>query len=308
MMKTLLLSACLAVTCFAQARITPTGDSPSMNLPAHHVGPNDLLSISVYDAPELTKMARVGEDGYIRLPMLKARIKVAGVLPIEVESLVAQALEDEEILVGPVVTVNVAEYSSRPIIVAGAVKQPNTFQAVGNMRLLDAITKAGGLSDAAGSYILVSTGGEPAVTIPVKGLLESADASLNLPLTGGEEIRVVEVARAFVVGNVKRPGAFPLRDSTESSVLQLLALAEGLTPFHSKQAFIYRRTPDGGRSEVTVDLAQILRRKQADVAVLADDILYIPENRGRKIGIAALEKAVMFGTNAGATALIYANR
>jgi hypothetical protein len=57
-----------------------------------------------------------------------------------------------------------------------------------------------------------------------------------------------------------------------------------------------------------VELDQILRRKQADIAVLADDILYIPENRGKKLGVTAIEKAVMFGTNAGATALIYAGR
>jgi polysaccharide export outer membrane protein len=308
MTKLFLLHACLAIGCFSQVRSLTPADSTGTNLPAHQIGPNDLLAISVYGAPEFGKTARVSQDGHIRLPMLKSRIKVAGALPIDVEALVATALEQEEILVAPVVTVNVAEYSSRPITVAGAVRQPHTFQAVGSLRLLDAITKAGGLTDAAGSHILVSSGNEPPVNIPVKGLLESTDASLNIPLTGGEEIRVVDAGKAFVVGNVKRSGAFPLRDSTESTVLQLLAMAEGLAPFYSKQAFIYRRGADGERSEVTVELDQILRRKQADIAVLADDILYIPENRGKKLGVTAIEKAVMFGTNAGATALIYAGR
>jgi len=248
---------------------------------------------------------RVSSDGYVRLPMLKSRIKVAGAMPAQVEGAIIEQLEREEILVGPVVTVTVAEYSSRPINVAGAVKLPQTFQAIGSMRLLDAISKAGGLTEFAGSEILVSKPGEPAQRIPVQGLLESADASLNLPLSGGEEIRVVEAGKAFVVGNVKKPGSFVLHDSKESTVLQMLALAEGLTPFNSKQAYIYRRGSDGTRTEIPVELDKILRRKHPDVAVVADDILYIPESRGRKLGVAALEKLIIFGGTAGATALIY---
>ena len=305
-MRTIVLYACACLGCFAQAR--PAPDSPSANLPAYKIGPNDLLAISVYDAPELSKSVRVSAEGDIRIPMLQSPIRVAGSLPAEVETAIAKALQQAEILVTPVVTVTVAEYTSRPINVAGAVKQPQTYQAVGPMRLLDAISKAGGLNEHAGSEILVSKTGAPVRRIPVKGLLESADPALNLPLSGGEEIRVVEAGKAFVVGNVKRPGAFALRDSEESSVLQILALAEGLTPFSSKQAYIYRRNSDGTRREIAVELDRILRRRQSDVAVVADDILYIPENKGRKLSIAALERVLLFGSTAGATALIYSNR
>jgi polysaccharide export outer membrane protein len=304
-MKTLMLYACAVLACFAQTKPAPQPDSPLTNLPAHPVGPNDLLSVSIYDAPELSKMVRVSSEGYIRLPMLKSRIQVAGGMPSQVEASIAGALEDEQILVSPVVTVTVAEYSSRPINVAGSVKQPQTFQAIGPMRLLDAISKAGGLTEEAGSEILVSQAGEPVRRIPVKGLLESADADLNIPLSGGEEIRVVEAGRAFVVGDVRKPGAFVLHDSRESTVLQMLALAEGLSQFPSKQAYIYRRDADGTRKEIIVELDRILRRKHADTAVLADDILYIPESKGRKLTMAAIEKLLLFGSTAGATALIY---
>jgi polysaccharide biosynthesis/export protein len=307
-MKTALLYLSLCLACFAQVRPVPAPDSPLTNLPAHRIGPNDLLSVSVYDAPEISKMVRVSADGFIRLPMLKQRIEVAGALPAHVETAISAALEQEEILVAPVVTVAVAEYNSRPINVAGAVKQPQTFQAIGPMRLLDAISKAGGLTELAGSDILVASGDDQVRRIPVKGLLESTDASLNVVLTGGEDIRVIEAGKAFVVGNVKKPGAFALRDSEQSTVMQMLALAEGLAPFAAKQAYIYRRNPGGERTEVLVELDGILRRKTTDVAVLADDILYIPENKGRKLGIAALERALMFGSTAGATALIYSNR
>ncbi len=306
-MKPLTLYVCFALSCFAQLKQAPTQlpDSPLTNLPAHLIGPNDLLSVSVYDAPELSKMVRVSADGYVRLPMLKSRVKVAGAMPVQVEVSIVEALEREEILVAPIVTVTVAEYNSRPINVGGAVKQPQTFQAVGPMHLLDAISKAGGLTELAGSEILVSGPDGLVRRVPVRGLLESSDASLNMPLSGGEEIRVLEAGRAFVVGNVKKPGAFVLRDSKQSSVLQMLALAEGLTPFSSKQAYIYRRVADGSRAEITVELDQILRRKHEDIAVFSDDILYVPENRARKVSMAVLEKMLLFGGTAGATALVY---
>jgi polysaccharide biosynthesis/export protein len=306
-MRTVLLYGCICLACVSQTR-TAGPESPLTNLPAHKIGANDLLSVSVYDAPEISKMVRVSEDGHIRLPMLRTRIDVAGAMPADVETLIVNALETEEILVAPVVTVTVADYSSRPINVAGAVRQPQTFQVIGPMRLLDAISKAGGLSDAAGSEILVSRAAEPIQRISVKGLFESSDASLNIRLYGGEDIRIVEAGKAFVVGNIKRPGAFALRDTEESTVLQLLALAEGLTPFSARQAYIYRRGSDAVRKEIVIELDQILRRKHSDVAVVADDILYIPENKGRKLGMAALEKMLLFGGTAGATALVYSNR
>jgi polysaccharide export outer membrane protein len=44
------------------------------NLPAQPVGANDLIAVSVYDAPELSRTVRIGGDGFIRLPMLKQQL------------------------------------------------------------------------------------------------------------------------------------------------------------------------------------------------------------------------------------------
>jgi polysaccharide export outer membrane protein len=279
-------------------------DTQASNLPAHTIGPNDLLAISIYDAPELSRTVRVSPEGDIRIPMLQSTIRAEGALPAEMETRIADALRSEEILVSPVVTVTVAEYNSRPITVAGAVKNPLTFQAIGPMRLLDAIGKAGGLTDTAGSEILVLRP-SGATQISVRALINAQDAELNIPLSGGEEIRVPTAGRVFVAGNVRKPGAFAIRDAAEGTVLQMLAMAEGLTPFAQKRAYIYRRTPEGARTEVVVELEEVLKRKSTDVAVLPEDILYIPDNKSRRMSMAALERILHFGSTAGATALIY---
>ena len=297
----------------AQTRSSLPAVDLGANLPAQRIGANDLLAISVYDQPEFTRTVRVGADGFIRLPMLQRRIKADGLLPAELETSIAEALRAEAILVDPIVTLTIAEYHSRPISVAGAVNNPITFQAAGPVTLLEAVTRAGGLSPEAGMEILVTrnrageSGGTAALTqrISVKGLIDLADPDLNLQLQGGEEIRVPEVGRIFVVGNVKKPGAFPVQDSSETTVLQMLAMAEGLLPYAGKQAYIYRREASGSKNEIEIELRKLMDRKSSDVPLLANDILYIPDNRGRRTSMAALEKVLSFAAGTISGVLIY---
>ena len=303
-----------------QRQATPEISSANVpaNLPAQKIGANDLISVSVYDAPELTHTIRVGADGCIRLPMVKAKIPVDGKLPVDIEAAIGAVLKSEEIIVDPFVTVTVIEYHSRPINVAGSVKKPITFQAAGPVRLLDAITRAEGLTQEAGPEILVTrpnprAGADEPLQfiqrIPVKGLIDAADPDLNITLTGGEEIRVPEMGRVFVVGNVRKPGAYAAKDPSETTVLKMLALSEGVTQFSGKQAFIYRKEGGtGNKNEITIEIKKILDRKSPDVPLQANDILYIPDNSGRRTVMSALEKLLMFGTSAGATALVYRGR
>jgi polysaccharide export outer membrane protein len=245
--------------------------------------------------------------------MLKQQIKAESLFPAGLEVNIAKALRDEQLLVDPFVTVTIAEYHSRPISVSGAVRLPLVFQAEGPTTLLEAVARAQGLREDAGGEILVSHSqrgddGKPLVLtrrIPVRGLFDAVDPSLNLTLVGGEEIRVPEVNRIYVVGNVKKPGVFPVQNGAATTVLQMVALAEGLMPFASKQAYIYRREAGGAKNEIVVPLDKIMTRSAADVPLEGDDILYVPDNKGRRVTISVIEHMLSFITNAGATALAY---
>jgi len=282
------------------------------NLPVEKIGRDDLIGITVYDAPELTRTVRVGSDGAIRLPMLKQHIPASGLYPAELEDAIAAALTGENVLVDPIVTVSVVEYRSRPITVVGAVKTPLTFQATGIVTLLDAISRAGGLADNAGAEILVSK--QPSAAndksimliqrIPVRGLIGGGDPLLNLHLEGGEEIRVPEAGRVFVLGRVKKPGAFYITDGSESSVMKALALSEGLDTFPSHKAYIYRiEGGRGGRNEIQVDLKKIMDRKSPDVALMANDILYVPDATGARASLKILETTTTVGAVIGAASI-----
>jgi len=300
-----LLSVLLLIpTLFAQNRQPSMDDVGRANLPQQTIGANDLIAVSVYDAPELTRTVRVESDGVIRLPLLKKSIEAAGLLPKDLEAGIADSLKEEEILVDPIVKVTVVEYYSRPISVAGAVRRPLTFQATGNVTLLEALSRAEGLSPDAGQEILVSRAEQPVRRIPVRALIDAADKDMNLRLYGGEEVRVPEASKIYVVGNVRKPGAFPVRDSADTSVLKLLALAEGLAPYAAKLAYIYRRAPDGApKNEIEIALDSIMKRKSPDVPLQADDILYIPDNTGRRATMSAIEKVLLLGGSLGSAAV-----
>ncbi len=299
----------LASFCFGQGVqfAAPPRSSPppsGENLPAQKIGANDLIAVSVYDSPEMTRTVRVGAEGSIRLPMVKKAIKAEGLMPTELEEAIVSELKAEQLILDPVVTVTMSEYHSHPISVVGAVRSPVNFQASTPVTLIDAITRAGGLDKTAGLEILV-TRGKVTQRIPAKALIDASNPDLNILLIGGEEVRVPEIGKVFVVGMVKKPGVFPIQDDSETTVLQMLALAEGLQGIHSDQAYIYRREGNGSKNEVVVNLKDLIARKTPDVALQANDILYIPENRNRKIALAALEKILLFGSTAGATALAY---
>jgi polysaccharide biosynthesis/export protein len=276
-----------------------TSEASKENLPSQKLGVDDLVGVSVYDAPELTRNLRVEADGTIHLPLLKNGVQAAGLLPRELEASVATALKTEQILVDPFVKVTVVEYHSRPISVMGAVHKPVTFQSIGKVTLLDALARAEGLTNEAGTEVLI-TRGTVIERISVTKLMKDADPALNYELHGGEEIRVPEAGKIFVVGNVKKPGAFPVRDNADNSVLRMVALSEGLLPFAAKQAFIYR-----DKKEIPVELEKIMQRKSPDVVLEAADVFYIPDNKTKRTTFTVIDRITAFGSATASGLLIW---
>ena len=288
----------------AQVRPSLMEEVGKANLPALQLHAGDLVAVSVYDAPELTRTVRVDPDGSIRLPMLAEGVKAAGLMPRELEAGLTDALKSEEILVHPIVKVTVVEYHSRPISVMGAVRRPVTFQADGVVTLLDALSRAEGLSDDAGSEILI-TRNDTVEHVLVKQLLNQADPAVNLRLTGNEEIRVPEAGKIFVLGNIRKPGGFRMRDPEDHTVLKLVALSEGLMPYSSNIAYIVRRPDQGAPQEIPIELEKIMQRKAPDMPLEIGDILYVPDNKTRRTTMSILDRLAGFGASTASGVLIW---
>jgi polysaccharide export outer membrane protein len=289
------------------------------NLPIQKVGPEDLLGLQVYDAPEFTRTVRISADGTIRLPMLKEKLRAEGLFPSDIEVLLAEALKREGLFVDPFVTVNVVEYHSRPISVGGMVRTPVIFQAVGKVTLLDALARAGGvvpdISGITSNEVVVSRpngdsgtpdSGTPSVQhIPLKLLMSGTDPALNLTLLGGEEIRVPDVGKIVVTGNVVRPGVYPFLDPAETNTVKsAVGQAWGMAQYWGNIGYIYRTDPQGKTNEITIPLRKIMERKAPDVILQARDVLYIPDSSGRRITQETVTMLMGLGP-AATSALIY---
>jgi polysaccharide biosynthesis/export protein len=303
----------LAATLIATPPEDPRGTAPTalsgdssaaISMSYEPVNTGDLLYIYVADYADITRSYRVSQNGTISIPVFKEPLPVTGLMPTEVEKAVAQGLLDAKLLVKPVVSVGVPEYRSRPVQISGAVKHPVTVQALGEMRLLDALAKADGLDSDAGAEILVLRPG--AITsetsklhIPVPALLAGLDPALNVTLHGGEQILVPRAGKLYIVGNVRNPGVFPFTEADGLSVLKALGLCQGALPFSHADAILYRLIPGSSlRTEITVHLNDILNHRAADVPLQPNDVFYVAEYSGKRLAAKTLDRITGIGASA----------
>ena len=120
------------------------------------IGSGDLLDISVFDVPELSKEVRVSQTGTINIPLIPVRLRVAGLSETQAEEKIAEVLEANGLVSHPEVGVAVKEHRSQPITVVGAVLHPMVYQADRDVTLLEVLAEAGGIANDAGDTVIVT--------------------------------------------------------------------------------------------------------------------------------------------------------
>jgi len=120
------------------------------------IGNGDLLDISVFDVPELSKEVRVSQTGTISIPLIPVRLRIAGLSETQAEEKIAELLEANGLVSHPEVGVAVKEHRSQPITVVGAVMHPMVYQADRDVSLLEVLAEAGGIANDAGDTIIVT--------------------------------------------------------------------------------------------------------------------------------------------------------
>ncbi len=127
---------------------------------------------------------------------------------------------------------------------------------------------------------------------------------MNPTLHPGDEVRVPVAGKVYIFGDVKKPGFIYLTDDLQTNVKIALTLSEGLDGYPRKVAYIYRRqSGTSERKEIEIPLKKIIDRKSPDVALMADDILYIPDATGRRVALKVLERAIPIAAAIGTTML-----
>jgi polysaccharide export outer membrane protein len=251
-------------------------------------------------------------EGNINLPRV-GRVHAAGVT---VEELEGQLTKDFLVFLrDPIVNVNVAEYHSQPVSVLGAVNNPGVHQIQGNKTLFEVISEAGGLRDDAGSTIEVTrrltngvlplpnattdaTGSFSIAGLNIRAVMAAKSPEQNIPVKPNDVITVPKADLVYVIGSVKHPGGFPLQEKSTMSVLQALSLAEGLqnTAAGTRAKILRNSDAKHGRVEIPINVKHILAGTDADVPLLADDILFVPNSTGKAASLRAVEALIQTGS------------
>lgn len=281
--------------------------TPGFSSLDYRIGPEDLLEISVFEAPSLDRTVRVTADGEISMPLL-GNVRAAGLTSRDLE-MVLQELLRRTYMKDPHVSVFVKQMESHPVSVFGAVQKPGVYQVRGPETLIEVLSRAQGLAqDAGDSVIVMRHGDRPAVPaavadasgaktaaqvaprlpgaglrINLKKLLDSGDPRLNVLVDPGDVVTVTRAGIVYVVGEVKKPGGFLLKTNENISVLQALALAEGLTRTSAAQHARIIRTDlvSGRRIQIPINLKRILAGKAPDPLLRSKDIVFVPNSAGK---------------------------
>jgi len=283
------------------------------------IASDDLLDVNVFDVPQFSRQYRVTPNGFIVVPLLQDPIEAVGRTPVELSQAIAERLRAAGLVNNPQVTVEVKESRMHSVAVGGAVKRPQIYPIFGRTTLLDVLAQAEGLSAEAGNTATISRGevamrvlaqqqGDPSlattpvptVTVDLKRLMETPDPSLNYEVFPGDRVTVQRAGVVYVVGAVNRAGGFPLTDNVEEmTVLKALALAQDLksTAVRNKAVIIRKNSQAAeGREEIPVDLKRVLAGRAPDIAMLPNDILFVPDSMGKKALRRAAEAAIQLTT------------
>jgi polysaccharide export outer membrane protein len=119
----------------------------------YRIGPQDVIEVSVFMVPELSRTVQISDAGAANLPLI-GEVPVAGKTGREVEQDITRLLK-AKYLQKPQVSVFVKEYNSQRITVEGAVRRPGVFPIQGGMSLLQAVATAQGMEEISDNTVLV---------------------------------------------------------------------------------------------------------------------------------------------------------
>jgi polysaccharide export outer membrane protein len=249
--------------------------------------------VSEFHTPEFRSEARVSAGGTITLPMV-GEVRIGGLDEQGAAHAIEVALVSKGMLIHPQVSVRVVAYAGQDVSVLGEVARPGVYAYGVHHRLLDLIAESSGVSPSAGRLVIVSHRDSPqtphAVVLDPSGTDTATDH--NPELSAGDTVQVSRAGLVYVVGDVIRPGGFPVDPARGLTVLQVLSLAWGPSQNAAMGKALLIREQKGGRTMTSLDLRKMLHGLEPDEPVQDGDILFVPDSMARNIWNKTLESAI----------------
>jgi polysaccharide export outer membrane protein len=271
---------------------TQSGTLPAMQASAP-IGPGDLLEVTEAQTPEFRSTVRVSAAGAVKLPLI-GDVEIGGMDEAAAAQAIEAALEAKGMLKHPLVTVLVTAWAGQDVSVLGEVARPGVYPYAVRHRLLDLIAAAQGLGPNAGRLVNIYHASDPKTPHAVVLDPEGSDAAgeHNPELAAGDTVEVSRAGLVYVVGDVIRPGGFPIDPSRGLTVVQAITLAWGPTANAATTKAVLIREQKGGRTVTALNVKRLLRGQDPDLKVEDRDILYVPDSMAKNLVNRSLESAI----------------
>jgi polysaccharide biosynthesis/export protein len=303
-----------AAPAVSTAAYVPTAPSAATaaSSTSYVLGPEDLITVRVFAADDIPdKPAQIDNNGSVTLPMI-GLVHAAGLTVEQFQANLVTAYK--KYFKDPQVTVQVNEFHSQPVSVAGNVNTPGVVQLRGNRNLMEVISMAGGLRPEAGDQALITrnlsegtipvsgaftdpTGKYSVAHINIREVMSGKDPVGNIVMKPHDVVTIPRARMIYVLGNVTKPGGFVLTDNESMSISKAIALAGGWDKTASLSgARVLRASGGAEREQIPLNVKKILENKAPDVEMRPDDILYIPNSNSKTFGAMGLASAIGVGT------------
>ena len=241
------------------------------------IGPGDQLHVQFYDTPELDQHPRVNDAGDAPLLFL-GPVTLAGKTPDDAAKLIAGLMVSHNFMSHPQVVVSIDQYATQEVIVSGEVGKPGGLMLSTPRPLLDVLALAGGLTSIADRHILIQhRGGSQAPTsyfVANDPAQQLGGVQLIYP---GDVIVVARVGIVYILGDVGRPGGYPLSSNNEHvTLLQALANAGSTNKTAVISGVKLMRKSGDNYVEVPLHLGRVEHGKEPDPLLLANDVVLVP--------------------------------
>lgn len=247
----------------------------------YSIGPGDKIQVEVWNRAELSGEHLVGPYGNITLPMI-GEFQVGGSTrnnaTKSIKTAYAKLYDD------PIVTVRILEYMNNKVYVLGRVSNPGIIHLDGNATILEALSMAGGLPTQDKSAFLskcyIIRGREQIIWIDLLQLLGNANLKLNIGLANNDIIYIPDSldASVFVMGEVNRPGSYPIQTSG-MSFLDAINQAGGPTENANVTQIRLVRNMRENEDSIIIDLDRIISKGDftQNQTLKDNDIIYVPK-------------------------------
>lgn len=247
------------------------------------VAPGDLLSVKVYDTPEMTDNYRVDQSGNITLPLC-GKVSIQGLSLSDAATRIEAALKNGQYLANPQVTVDVEQYAGQYVTVLGEVASPGRVQLIAPTTLGEVLAQAGGVTPLAGGTVRIRHGEGSSATeedLPFSRN-ESTSGTAAAVIRPGDFVTVNRVGIVYVLGAVNHPGGYVMQEDGKLNVAEAIALSGGtIVTAKTNGLRVIRRKPDGTVLNFALSYDGIADGKQVPMALEPEDIVYVPMSKIR---------------------------